>query len=205
MEKSYKTPPVTWLKMTDYTHGWLQHALGGAARIRGQRVLCVQHLPGARALLRMETVEDMMDKRPAGAAMSATRKNCLCAGMELDAACVGREYGMTQELMELYVPIECPAMCLTRNGVLRPWSLDTCFGRDQATALQKLLRKEFWEAVGEYDREYAARMGGRRYPARDMIEDFCAETETPDIYVDAIRREWQRRAKRARLKGRKST
>ena len=201
MEKNYKTPPVTWLKMTDYTHGWLQHALGGAARICDQRVLCIQHLPGIKPLLRMETAEDMMEKGPAGGAMSSTRRNCLLAGMDLDPSVIEREYGITAAQMELYVPVECPGMCMTRNGVLRPWTLDVCFGKEQATALQKLLRNEFWAAVGEYDREYAARMGGRHYPARDMIEEFCAETGTSDIYVDAIRREWQRRAKRAKSRG----
>lgn len=196
MEKNYKIPPITWLRMTDYMHGWLQHELGGGARIKDQRVVCVQHLPGAREVLRMETVEDMMEKMPAGNAMSGTRKNCLCAGMELDAGVIEREYGMTKELLKLYVPIECPKMCLTKNGVLRPWTLNVCFGKEQATALQKLLRREFWKAVEEYDAEYARKMDGRKYPAIDMVEDFCMDTDTPDMYTEAIRREWQRRCKR---------
>ena len=46
--KTYRTPPIVWLKMTDYIHGWLQHELGGAAMVGDQRVVCVQDLPGAR-------------------------------------------------------------------------------------------------------------------------------------------------------------
>ena len=103
---------------------------------------------------------------------------------------------MTKELLKLYVPIECPKMCLTKNGVLRPWTLNVCFDKEQATALQKLLRREFWKAVEKYNAEYARKMGGKKYPAIDMIEDFCMDTETPDMYTEAIRREWQRRCKR---------
>lgn len=198
MEKKYSVPPICWLKVTDYMHGWLQHELGCEAWIRKQRVVCVQHLPGARKVLRMETVEDMMEKQPVGNAMSSRRKNCLCAGMVLDADVIAREWGMTKELMALFVPIECPKMCLTKYGVLRPWTLDICFGKKQTIALQDLLRNEFWKAVKEYDEEYARRMNGEYYPARMMVEDFCADTETPDMYVDAIRREWQRRLQRAK-------
>ena len=64
MEKSYKVPPIVWLRVTDYMHGWLQYELGGDARVRDQRVVCVQHLPGAREVLRMETVDDMVEIKP---------------------------------------------------------------------------------------------------------------------------------------------
>ncbi len=195
-ERYYKLPAIVWLKMTDYTHGWLQHELGGGARIKEQRVVCVQHLPGAREILRMETVEDMMERRPLGNALSATRKNCMEAGLEIDPSTMEKEYGVTREQLALFVPVECPKMCLTRRGVLRPWTLDVCFGKAQATSLQRLLRNEFWKAVEEFDREYAQMMNGEKYPAIDMIEEFCLKTETPDLYVEAIRREWQRRVKR---------
>ena len=198
MERTYKAPPVVWLRMTDYMHGWLQHELGGAARIQDQRVVCVQHLPGAREILRMETFEDVMDHAPVGNAMSATRKNCLCAGLSIDSTVIEREYGLTSEGLSLYIPIECPRMCLTKSGVLRPWTLDVCFGKEQSTAMQRLLRHEFWKAVEDFDKEYAREHGDRKYPAIDMIEGFCAKTETPDLYIDAIRREWQRRVKRTR-------
>ncbi len=59
-----------------------------------------------------------------------------------------------------------------------------------------MLRQEFWKAVEEFDAEYKRKMNGERYPAVDMVEEFCLENETPDMYVDAIRREWQRRQKR---------
>lgn len=195
-EKVYDVPAIVWLKMTDYMHGWLQWELGGEARVKDQRVVCVQHLPGARAILRMETVEDMMEKKPIGNVMSATRKNCMEAGLNIDEDVMAREYGVTREAMKLFVPVECPKMCLTKSGVLRPWTLDVCLGREQAAAMQRLLRNAFWQAVEEYDAKYARKMNGKKYPAVDMVEDFCGETETPDLYVEAIRREWQRRVKR---------
>lgn len=199
-EKKYKTPPIVWLKITDYMHGWLQYELGGGAKIRDQRVVCVQHLPGARAVLRMETVEDMLERKPIGNAISGTRKNCMEAGLDINPDVMDREYGVTREAMRLFVPIECPQMCLTKRGVLRPWTLDVCFGKEQATSMQKLLRQEFWRAVERYDADYAQRLGGAHYPAVDMIESFCADTGTPDMYVEAMRREWQRRKKREKVK-----
>ena len=196
MAKTYQVPPIVWLKMTDYMHGWLQYELGGGARIKDQKVVCVQHLPGARSILKMESLEDMMERGPVGNAMSATRKNCICAGLEIDPDVMEREYKATKELMKLFVPIECPKMCLTKKGVLRPWTLDVGLQKDQATAMQRLLRNEFWNAVKEFDERYAEDMGGEKYPAREMVEEFCRETETPGLYVEAIRREWQRRCKR---------
>ena len=195
-KKMYGVPAVAWLRVTDYMHGWLQHELGSEAWIRNQRVVCVQHLRGARDVLRMETVEDMMERRPLGNALSGTRRNCFAAGLEIDAEVMEKEYGVTREALGLFVPIECPRMCLTRNGVLRPWTLDVCMGKEQALALQRLLRNEFWLAVEEFDRRYAKEMGGEKYPALDMVEEFCRETRTPDMYADSIRREWQRRRKR---------
>ena len=197
-EKVYDVPAIVWLKMTDYMHGWLQWELGGEARVKDQRVVCVQHLPGARAILRMETVEDMMEKKPIGNVMSATRKNCMEAGLNIDEDVMAREYGVTREAMKLFVPVECPKMCLTKSGVLCPWTLDVCLGREQAAAMQRLLRNAFWQAVEEYDAKYARKMNGRKYPAVDMVEEFCMDTETPDLYVEAIRREWQRRVKRVK-------
>ena len=197
-EKVYDVPAIVWLKMTDYMHGWLQWELGGEARVKDQRVVCVQHLPGARAILRMETVEDMMEKKPIGNVMSGTRKNCMEAGLNIDEDVMAREYGVTREAMKLFVPVECPKMCLTKSGVLRPWTLDVCLSREQAAAMQRLLRNAFWQAVEEYDAEYARKMNGKKYPAVDMVEEFCMDTETPDLYVEAIRREWQRRVKRVK-------
>lgn len=198
MEKAnYKLPAVCWLRITDYMHGWMQHELGGAARIKEQRVICIQHLPGARKVLRMETVEESMGEGPVGNSMSATWRNCLEAGLRLDAAAVERMYGVNEENMKLFIPIECPKLCLTKNGVLRPWTLDVNFGQRQATALQRLLREVFWQAVSDYADEYSRLHPNERYAQIDMIEAFCEETETPDLYAEAMRREWQRRQKRA--------
>ena len=197
MEKNYKLPAITWLKVTDYLHGWLQYELGGAASVKGQKVICVQHLPGARSILKMETVDDTkIAPSMTGISMSDTRKNCIEYGLKLDPEAVKKLYGMTKEQLKMYVPIECPKMCLTKNGVLRPWTLDVCFSQKQGTALQRLLRQEFWNAVEKFDAEYARQMDGMKYPAVEMIEEFCNETGTSDIHVDALRREWQRRVKR---------
>ena len=195
-EKKYKVPAIVWLKVTDYMLGWLQHELGGSVRVSDQRVVSVQHLPGARDVLRMETTEDMMERRPLENALSATRYSCYMDGLALDADVMKKEYGVTQEQMRLFVPVECPRMCLTKNGVLRPWTNDVSLGKEQASALVRLVREAFWQAVSEYDQEYALQQCGKKYPAVEMIEAFCKDTQTSDMYVDAIRREWQRRRKR---------
>lgn len=204
-DKSYKIKAVTWLKVTDYLHAWLEKELGGGARIGGKRVICLQHLEGARDALRMETADDVTGDDPERlkqksfcreGTMSATRWGCIDAGLTLDARTVERLYGISREELALYVPIECPRICLTPDGVLRPWTTDRCFGRQQTTALQRLLREAFWRGVAEYDREYAKKQEGRKYAAVDMVESFCQEMGTSDLYVDTIRREWQRRAKR---------
>lgn len=203
-EKKYKVPAVTWLKVTDYMHGWLQRELGGGARIGGKKVVSIQHLRGAREALRMEVTDDMTgDDEHYGQlvaqanTLSATRYSCIDAGLTLDEPTVKRLYGIGREELSLFVPIECPPICLTQYGVLRPWTSDTCFSAHQTTVLQRLLRETFWEGVAEYDREYARRQEGRKYAAVDMIEAFCRDTETSDLHVAALRREWQRRCKRA--------
>ena len=161
-----------------------------------QRVICVQHLPGAREVLRMETWEDVMGAAKVGNAMSATRRNCLAAGLTLDADVIEQQYGMTKETMRLFVPVECPRMCLTKNGVLRPWTNDVCLGRKQARLLTEVLYAAFWQAVEAFSRKYALAHRGERYAQADMIEAFCHETGTSDVHVDALRRQWQRQQKR---------
>lgn len=197
MESKSGMPAIVWLRMTDYTHGWLQYELGGEVKVKNLRVVCVQHLPGAREILRMPAEESAMP-RPVGSVMSGSWKNCMDDGLRLDPDVMARDYGMTKEAMALFVPVEMPRMSMTRNGVLRPWALTTSLSPRQATALQRLLRGAFWDAVEAFDRSYAGRMGGRKYPAVDMVEAFCEATGTPDLHVAAIRREWQRRCKRAR-------
>lgn len=197
MEKRYKVPAIVWLKVTDYMHGWLEYELGGGARVGDQRVVCIQDLPGAREVFRMETAEDVaMESAKIGNSMSSNRKDCLSAGLSMDAEYIEREFGMTRELMKLFVPVECPRRCLTASGVLRRWTQDVNLGREQASAMQRLLRAAFWQAVEEFNTGYARKMNGEKYPAVDMIEAFCVMTKTPDLYVEAMRREWQRRVKR---------
>lgn len=193
-EKNFQLPAIVWLKVTDYMHGWLQYELGGSIRMGDKKVISVQHLSGARDILRMET--EMEVRKPVGLAVSATWWNCIEAGMTIDRETVERVFGLTHEDLELFEPIECPKICLTKDGVLRPWTNDVCFSKRQAAAMQQLLRDAFWQAVEQFDRSYAQKMEGKKYPAVDMIESFCAETKTPDLFVAAIRREWQRRQKR---------
>lgn len=193
--RNYRTPPIVWLKMTDYTHGWLQRDLGGAARIGDHQVVCPLHLPGVKEVFRMESAEDG-GQGPVGNAISAARRNRIVVGLGIDRQATEEKYGVTEEQLKLYAPVECPAMCMNRDGVLRPWTLETCLGREQASALQRLLRSAFWDAVDAFDREYAVRMNGEKYPAVEMIEAFCTETGTSEVHIDAMRREWQRRVKR---------
>ena len=200
-QKTYEVPDIVWLKMTDYMHGWLQWELGGEARVGEQKVICVQDLDGGRDVLRMETWDDIMDDLPlSGNAMSCTRYNVYKEGLIIDAEAMDKKFGVTKEVMKLFVPIECSnKLRLTKNGVLRAWTLDSCFGKEQATALQRLLKGEFWKAVEEFDEKYALQMektDNKNYPAREMVEAFCEATKTPDYHVEAIRREWQRRQKR---------
>ena len=190
-------PTIVWLRVTDFMHGWLQYELGGGVRIGEQRVISVQHLPGAREVLRMETADDMeLGPMKVGNAMSGNRKNMLAAGMVLDAGYIEQEYGLTPEGLKGFVPVECPRMCLTKDGVLRPWTLDVSLGREQSNGLQRVLRTAFWQAVETFNGEYARKLGGTKYPSIDMVEAFCRETGTPDIYAEAIKREWNRRVKR---------
>lgn len=196
MTTTDKLPAIVWLKVTDYMHGWIQHDLGGSLKVRDQRVVCLLHLEGARDVMLMESQEDSVEMKPVGNAMSATLRNCIDAGLRLDPDWTRRAYGVDYEGLKLFMPIECPPNCITETGTLRPWSLDTSFGQRQATAMQRLLRQVFWEAVEDFDREYAALLEGRDYPAVDMIEAFCRESHTPELYIEPMRREWQRRRKR---------
>ena len=201
MCKNYEIPPIVWLRVTDYMHGWLQYELGAAARIGEQHVVCLMDLPGASEVLKMETVEDI-ELRPMKIinTMSATRKNLLEAGMVIDAAVIEREYGMTPDEMRQFVPVECPKRCLTRFGVLRPWTLDIALSRQQAYELQCVVRAAFWHAVERFNADYALAHGTTDYPQIDMIEAFCRITGTSDTHAEAISREWRRRLKSGQSK-----
>ncbi len=196
MEKEHKALAICWLKVTDYMHGWAQSELGGSARVKEQRVICMQHLPGAKAALRMETVDEPTGKGVPGSSMSATWRNCLEAGLKLDADTIRNEFGITRRQLAMFMPIECPALCMTENGVLRPWTYDVNFSQQQCIVLQRILRNTFWKAVETFAHQYAQEHAGEKYAQMDMIESFCKETDTPDLYADTMRREWQRRMKR---------
>lgn len=204
-EKGFKMPVVAWLRVTDYMHGWIQKELAGGARIGGKKVVCVQHLDGARDVLRMETCNDVtgdeetMEPDVLENTMSATRWSCINAGLTLDQKTVERLYGIGREELALFLPVECPRICLTPLGILRPWANDRCFGRQQAGALLQLLREAFWRGVAEFDREYARSLDRDDYAVIDMIEAFCHDTGTSDLYADAMRREWMRQRKKFSL------
>ena len=195
-DKKYKLPPIVWLKVTDYMHGWLQWELGGALRIRDRRVISILHLPGVRDVMRDEIVTEKNCPMPVGNSLSALWKNCIETGIELDESTTSQMYGIDREALSLYAPIECPKMCLTESGVIRPWINDVNLSPRQAGALQKIIRNEFWSAVVEFAERYAQKHEGEKYAQIEMIENFCQSTKTPEMYAETIRREWQRRVKR---------
>ena len=188
---AYPTPSLSWLYITAYTHTWLENEFGGDIKLYGKRVLSISHIPGAREVLRMHTKEDVMLPETVRWSMSAMRMDCLQAGLDIGPKTIEEQCGITAESLRSFVPIECPRMALTANGVLRPWNRMTSFGNSQAFALCKLLRGAFWNAVGEYNAAMAAESGDG-YAAVRMIEGFCADTGTPDVFIDDLRREWQR-------------
>lgn len=196
MEKNYKTPPIVWLKVTGYMHAWLQKKLGGEAVVQGQRVVCFQHLPGATIAMKKETFDDTQANLPVMEAISAKRKLAVDAGFGIDPEGTRQLYGLTEDTFRLFIPVECPDLRMTSSGLMRPWKVTTCMGRDQARTVQEMLRQAFWKAVEDHNAKYAVRQEGRKYAAVDMLEDFCKATGTPDLHVAEMRREWQRRVKR---------
>ena len=198
MAKDFKMPAIAWLRVTEWLSGWLVYEYGGKVMVNGRRVVCLQHLDGVRDILRMETVADMelSPDLPVELSLSASRYGLISAAMALSPEATERMYHISREQMQQFVPIECPRLRLTQDGLLRPWGGDAMFGDQQAKELLRLLRHYFWEGVGQFAKRYAQQHEGERYAQEDMIEAFCRETETSDIHVEAIRREWQRRAKR---------
>ena len=189
-------PAMAWLSMPTYTQDWLNWEFGGEIEVYGRHVLSISHLPGAKALLRREVVEDLMNSGIKTRSLSVTRRNCIEAGLTLDPETTVRIYGLTREALDEFVPIECPKMAMTKFGVLRPWTWDMSFGWHQSVLLQKLLKAEFWRSVAAFDREFAKGQDGAPYPAKDMVEAWCVKSHTSDVHVEAIRREWQRQVKR---------
>ena len=198
MAKSTKMPAIVWLRVTEFIRGWLDYEYGSKAMVNGRRVVCLQHLDGVRDILRMETVDDMelSPDLPVELSLSASRYGLISAAMTLSSEATERINHLSPEQLQQFVPIECPRLRLTEEGLLRPWSGDAMLGDAQAKALLRLLREAFWEDVERFARRYAREHDGERYAQEDMIAAFCRMTNTSDLHIEAIRREWQRRAKR---------
>ena len=188
---------ICWLRVTDYMRGWMHYALGTCRGVKGEVILSVFHLDGAHEVFMMGSDDVLpVEGSEPGNAMSDTWYNALDAGLELDALAVGKAFGVTRELLDEFVPIVCPRYAVTMEGVIHHWTCDTCFGKQQAVEMIRLLRGAFWDAVSEFSTRYKAERGGERYAQVEMIEAFCRETDTDDVYIEAIRREWQRRLRR---------
>ena len=117
--------------------------------------------------------------------------------MTLSPEATERMYHLSSEELQCFVPIEVPRVRLTEEGLLRPWGGDAMLGDAQAKALLRLLREAFWEDVERYAGRYAREHEGEKYAQEDMIVAFCRMTKTSELHIEAIRREWQRRCKRA--------
>ena len=199
MAKSTKMPAIVWLRVTEFIRGWLDYEVGSKVMVNGRRVVCLQHLDGVRDILRMESVDDveLSPDLPVDLSLSASRYSMLQAAMTLSPEATERMYHLSPEQMQQFVPIECPRLRLTQEGLLRPWSGDAMLGDAQAKALLRLLRHYFWEDVERFAGRYAREHEGEKYAQEDMIAAFCRLTKTSDLHIEAMRREWQRRCKRA--------
>jgi hypothetical protein len=144
----------------------------------------------------METEDDTDVNEPIGISMSSAKRNYIDAGLSLGDGTVEKVCGISREDVKLFVPIECPDKRVNKKGLVRPWTVKVNLGKPQASELMNLLRNEFWKAVGEFSGRYAKEHEGEKYPQLEMIEAFCAETDTPIMYAETIRREWQRRVRR---------
>lgn len=198
MAKSIRMPAIVWLRVTEFLRGWLDYEFGSKAMVNGRRVVCLQHMDGMRDILRMETVDDteLSPDLPVELSLSASRYSLLQAAMTLSPEVAERIYHLSSEQLQQFVPIECPRLRLTQEGLLREWGGNAMLGGAQAKALLRLLREAFWEDVEQFARHYAREHEGERYAQEDMIAAFCRMTKTSDLHIEAIRREWQRRCKR---------
>jgi len=192
-------PAIVWLRVTEFLSGWLVYEYGSKVMVNGRRVVCLQHMDGMRDVLRMETVADLelSPDAPVGLSLSASRYGMLQAAMTLSPEATERVYHLSLEELLSFVPIEVPRVRLTQEGLLREWGGDAMLGDAQAKALLRLLREAFWEDVERFARRYAREHEGEKYAQEDMIVAFCRMTKTSELHIEAIRREWQRRCKRA--------
>jgi hypothetical protein len=199
MAKSFKMPAIAWLRVTEFIRGWLDYEFGSKVMVNDRRVVCLQHLDGVRDILRMETVDDveLSPDLPVELSLSASRYGVVSAAMTLSPEVTERVYHLSLEELLSFVPIEVPRVRLTEEGLLREWGGDAMLGDAQAKALLRLLREAFWEDVEQFARRYARQREGEKYAQEDMIAAFCKLTKTSELHIEAIRREWQRRCKRA--------
>jgi len=199
MAKSTRIPAIVWLRVNEWMRGWMNYELGSRAMVNGRRVVCLEHLDGMHDVLRMETVSDveLSPDAPVELSLSAQRYSVINAGMVLNVAATERLYHLSLEELLSFVPIEVPRTRLTQEGLLRRWGGDAMLGDEQAKELLRLLRYYFWKDVERYARRYEREHEGERYAQEDMIEAFCRMTKTSELHIEAIRREWQRRCKRA--------
>lgn len=177
-------------------HSWLRLEMGCSLYADGNQVICVQHLPGIRDLLRKESTEETVEQISKANSLSNTLRNCLDAGSKLDGNYIENLYGISKETLDLFMPIECPKKTITQDGILRSWNTSTNLTTKQATTLQRAIRRAFWKAVNEFSSNYAKKHSKEEYSPIDMIEAFCKATQTPDTYAESIRREWHRYTKR---------
>ncbi len=187
---------ICWLRVTDYMRGWTRMVLGTRYRVHELPVIQVKGLDGASEVLAMSVSEELPGIGVPGNAMCDTWHAALEAGLEVDAWGMEREFGITREVMDQYLPVLCPDVAVDEDYITHPWTSDTCFGREQAIALQRLLRDAFWSAVDNYASDYKRAHSDAKYAQIDMLESFCKEYKSDDTHIDAMRREWQRRQKR---------
>ncbi len=187
---------ICWLRITDYMRGWARVALGGAKRVKEDPVLEILNLKGVQPILLMPTDSDLPGFGAPGNAMCDTWHAALLAGIEVDAWGMEREFGITKEVLEPYLPVACPDNAVTKDGAIHAWNSDTSFGKQQAIALLRLIRDAFWSAVGDYAVQYKKAHFGAKYAQIDMLDSFCRDYHINDMHLEAMRREWQRRCKR---------
>ncbi len=189
---------ICWLRITDYMRGWTRVALGSAKRIKDIPVLDILNLEGAQQVMLLPTDNELPGLGVLGNAMCDTWHAALVAGLEMDTWGMEREFGVTKELLEQYLPVFCPDYAVTEDGTIHSWDNDTSFGKQQSTALLGLIRDAFWSAVGNYADQYKKAHFDAKYAQIDMLESFCKEHRINDMYLEAMRREWQRRCKRGK-------
>lgn len=184
------------MRITDYMRGWARVTLGGPGKVKDEPVLHIKDLKGIDSVLLMTADDELPEKDGLCNVICDTWHAALDIGLNVDPRGTEREFGVTRDTLRQYLPVACPQNAVTEDGIIRPWDSDTGFGKKQATALLKLIREAFWAAVGNYSSEYEKLHQGENYAQVEMIESFCKDYRTDEVYVEAMRREWQRRLKR---------